>query len=66
MIIKTDYIKANAFAFYSINGRNLRFNGKFQSRNVCEFLVKIVEQNPKTKIFLFWIIQGHIMLIIKE
>ena len=49
MIIKTDYIKANAFAFYSINGRNLSFNGKFQSRNVCEFLMKIVEQNPKIK-----------------
>jgi transposase len=53
MIKNTDYIKANAFAFYSINGKNLiDFMASSKAENVCEFLVKIVEQNPKTKIIL--------------
>ncbi len=53
MIKNTDYIKANAFAFYSINGRNLiDFMESSKAENVCEFLTKIVEQNPKTKIIL--------------
>jgi transposase len=53
MTKNTDYIKANAFAFYSINGKNLiDFMESSKAENVCEFLVKIVEQNPKTKIIL--------------
>ena len=53
MIKNTDYIKANAFAFYSINGNSLiNFMESSKAENVCEFLVKIVEQNPKTKIIL--------------
>ena len=53
MIKNTDYVKANAFAFYSINGKNLiDFMESSKAENVCEFLVKIVEQNPKTKIIL--------------
>ena len=53
MIKNTDCIKANAFAFYSINGRNLiDFMESSKAENVCEFLVKIVEQNPETKIIL--------------
>ena len=53
MIKNMDYIKANAFAFYSINGRNLiDFRESSKAENVCDFLVKIVEQNPKTKIIL--------------
>jgi len=53
MIKNTAYIKANAFAFYSINGRNLiDFRESSKAENVCDFLVKIVEQNPKTKIIL--------------
>lgn len=53
MIKNTDYIKANSFAFYSINGRNLiDFMESSKSENVCEFLVKIVKQNQETKIIL--------------
>ena len=54
MIIKnTDYIKANAFAFYSINGRNLiDFMESSKAENVCEFLEKIVEQNLGKRIIL--------------
>lgn len=54
LIIKnTDYIKANAFAFYSINGRNLiDFMESSKAENVCEFLEKIVEQNPGKRIIL--------------
>jgi len=53
MIKNTDYIKANAFAFYSLNGRNLiDFMESSKAENVCEFLVKIVEQNPNAKIIL--------------
>ena len=54
MIIKnTDYIKANAFAFYSINGRNLiDFMESSKAENVCEFLEKIVEQNSGKRIIL--------------
>jgi len=53
MIKNTDYIKANAFAFYSINGRNLiDFMEGSKAENVCEFLKRIVEQNPKKKIIL--------------
>jgi transposase len=52
LIIKnTDYIKANAFAFYSINGRNLiDFMESSKAENVCEFLEKIVEQNSGKRI----------------
>lgn len=53
MIKNTDYIKANAFAFYSINGNNLiDFMESSKAENVCEFLVKIVEQNPEKRIIL--------------
>ena len=53
MIKNTDYIKANAFAFYSINGSNLiDFMGSSKAEDVCEFLVKIVEQNPGRRIIL--------------
>lgn len=54
MIIKnTDYIKANAFAFYSINGNNLiDFMESSKAENVCEFLEKIVKQNPGKRIIL--------------
>ncbi len=53
MIKNTNYIKANAFAFYSINGRNfIDFMESSRTENVCEFLKKIVEQNPKKKIIL--------------
>jgi transposase len=53
LIKNTDYIKANAFAFYSINGNNLiDFMESSKAENVCEFLVKIVEQNPRKRIIL--------------
>jgi transposase len=53
MIKNTDNIKANAFAFYSINGNNLiDFMESSKAENVCEFLVKIVEQNPEKRIIL--------------
>jgi transposase len=53
MIKNTDYIKANAFAFYSINGNNLiDFRESSKAENVCEFLAKIVEQNPRKRIIL--------------
>lgn len=53
MIKNMDYIKANAFAFYSINGNNLiDFMESSKAENVCEFLEKIVEQNPKKRIIL--------------
>ena len=53
MIKNTDYIKANAFAFYSINGSNLiDFMGSSKAEDVCEFLEKIVEQNPGKRIIL--------------
>jgi len=53
MIKNTDYIKANAFAFYSINGRNLiHFMESSKAEDVCEFLGKIVEQNPRKRIIL--------------
>jgi Transposase and inactivated derivatives len=46
MIKNTDYIKANAFAFYSLNGNNLiEFKDCAKAENVCEFLEKIVEEN---------------------
>ena len=48
-----DYIKANAFAFYSINGSNLiDFMESSKAENVCEFLEKIVKQNPEKRIIL--------------
>jgi len=48
-----DYIKANAFAFYSINGSNLiDFMESSKAENVCEFLEKIVKQNPGKRIIL--------------
>jgi putative transposase len=53
MIKNTDYIKANAFAFYSINGNNLiDFMESSKAENVCEFLEKIVEQNSGKRIIL--------------
>ncbi len=46
MIKNTDYIKANAFAFYSINGNNLiEFKDCSKAESVCEFLEKIVKEN---------------------
>jgi len=46
MIKNTDYIKANAFAFYSLNGNNLiEFKDCSRAESVCEFLEKIVEEN---------------------
>lgn len=42
----TDYIKANAFAFYSINGSNLiDFKESSKAESICEFLEEIVEEN---------------------
>jgi len=54
LILKnTDYIKANAFAFYSINGNNLiDFMEHSKAENVCEFLEKIAEQNQGKKTIL--------------
>ena len=53
MIKNTDYIKANAFAFYSINGSNfIDFMESSKAENVYEFLIKIVEQNPGKRIIL--------------
>jgi transposase len=53
MIKNTDYIKANTFAFYSINGSNvIDFMESSKAENVCEFLVKIVEQNSGKRIIL--------------
>ena len=46
MINNTGYIKANAFAFYSLNGNNLiEFKDCSKSENVCGFLEKIVQEN---------------------
>lgn len=53
MIKNTDYIKANAFAFYSINGNNfIDFMESSKAEDVCEFLEKIVEQNSRKRIIL--------------
>ena len=53
MIKNMDYIKANVFAFYSINGSNLiDFMESSKAENVCEFLEKIVKQNPEKRIML--------------
>jgi len=53
MIKNTEYIKANAFAFYSINGSNLiDFNDCSKAESVCEFLEKIVEENKGKTIIL--------------
>ncbi|MDD4749880.1 MAG: IS630 family transposase [Methanosarcinaceae archaeon] len=53
MIKNTDYIKANAFAFYSINGKNLiDFKDCSKAECVCEFLGRIVEQNKNKQIIL--------------
>ena len=53
MIKNTDYIKANSFAFYSINGNSfIYFMEGSKAENVCEFLEKIVKQNPKKRIIL--------------
>jgi len=49
----TDYIKSNAFAFYSINGSSvIDFMESSKAENVCEFLEKIVEYNQKKRIIL--------------
>ncbi len=54
MVKNTDYIKANAFAFYSINGSNfIDFMESSKTENVYEFLIKIVEQNPGKRIIIF-------------
>ncbi|MDQ1255153.1 MAG: hypothetical protein QG646_4432 [Euryarchaeota archaeon] len=46
MIKNMDYIKANAFAFYSINGNNcIDFKDSSKAESLCEFLEKIVEEN---------------------
>lgn len=46
MIKNTDYIKANVFAFYSINGNNLiDFKESSKAESVCEFLEKIAKEN---------------------
>lgn len=53
MIKNTDYIKANAFAFYSLNGNNLiEFKDCSKAENVCEFLEKIVKENNGKTIVL--------------
>lgn len=53
MIKNTEYIKANAFAFYSINGSNLiDFKDCSKAESVCEFLEKIVEENKGKTIIL--------------
>ena len=53
MIKNTDYIKANAFAFYSINGKNLiDFMESSKAENVFEFLEKVMEQNTKKRTIL--------------
>lgn len=53
MIKNTEYIKANAFAFYSLNGNSfIDFMEDSKAENVCEFLQKIVERNPSKKIIL--------------
>jgi len=46
MIKNTDYVKANAFAFYSLNGNNIiEFKDSSKAESVCEFLEKIEEEN---------------------
>lgn len=53
MIKNTDYIKANAFAFYSINENNcIDFKESSKAESVCEFLEKIVEKNKEKMIVL--------------
>jgi hypothetical protein len=52
-IKNTDYIKADAFAFYSINGNSfIDFMKLSKVENVCEFLEKVVEHNQKKRIIL--------------
>jgi putative transposase len=53
MVKNTDYIKANAFAFYSINGSNLiNFKESSKAESICEFLEEIVGEN-RGKIIVF-------------
>lgn len=53
MIKNTDHIKANSFAFYSINGNNLiDFKENSKAESVCEFFEKIMEKNKKKIIIL--------------
>lgn len=53
MMKNTEYLKSNAFAFYSINGSNfIDFMESSKAENVCEFLEKIVEYNQKKRIIL--------------
>ena len=53
MIKNMDYIKANAFAFYSINRNNcIDFKDSSKAESVCEFLEKIVEENKGKSIVL--------------
>ncbi len=58
MIKNMDYIKANAFAFYSINGNNcIDFKDSSKAESVCEFLEKIVEENKGKSKYLSLITQ---------
>lgn len=51
MIKNTNYIKANTFAFYSINENSfIDFMEGSKAKNVCEFLEKIVEHDPRKRI----------------
>lgn len=53
MVKNTDYVKSNAFAFYSINGNNfIDFMESSKAENVCEFLKEIVGYNQKKRIIL--------------
>ena len=53
MIKNTDYIKANAFAFYSINENNfIDFKDNSKAESVCDFLEKLVKKNKKKIIVL--------------
>ena len=54
MVKIMDYIKANAFVFYSINSESfINFIEYSKTENSCEFLTKIVEQNQTERIIFF-------------
>ena len=58
MIKNMDYIKANTFAFYLINGNNcIDFKDSSKAESVCEFLEKIVEENKGKSKYLSLITQ---------
>lgn len=53
MFKNTDYIKANAFAFYSLNESNfIDFKESSKAENICEFLEEIVDRNKEKIIIL--------------